>query len=128
MKKCFNTERGPKAVGPYSTCTYTEDTVFVSGMIPINPETGEIVEGGVEAQAKQSLENIKTVLEEMGLSMAHVLKTTVLLTDLDAFGKVNAIYGEYFAPNFPARACFEVSRLPKGAMIEIEAVAARNID
>ncbi len=127
MKTCFNTQSGPKAVGPYSTCTLTEDTVYVSGMIPLDPKTGEIVPGGIEAQAKQSLENIKTVLEELGLSMAHALKTTVLLTNLDNFGAVNAIYDSYFAPNYPARACFEVSRLPKGAMIEIEVIAARSI-
>lgn len=127
MKVCFNTEKGPKAVGPYSTLTMTNDLVFVSGMIPLDPNTNEIVEGGIEAQARQSLENIKTVLEEVGLTMNHALKTTVLLTDLGAFGAVNAIYGEYFAPNFPARACYEVSKLPKGAMIEIEVIAARTL-
>ncbi|MBR3928001.1 MAG: RidA family protein [Clostridia bacterium] len=127
MKTCFNTEKGPKAVGPYSTLTMTNDLVFVSGMIPLDPATNEIVEGGVEAQARQALENIKTVLEEVGLTMKHALKTTVLLTDLGAFGAVNAIYGEYFAPNFPARACYEVSKLPKGALIEIEVIAAREL-
>ena len=128
MKVCFNTEKGPKAVGPYSTLTMTKDLVFVSGMIPIDPETNELVEGGVENQARQALENIKTVLEEIGLTMNHALKTTVLLTDLSAFGAVNAIYGEYFAPDFPARACFEVARLPKGALIEIEVIAARTLE
>lgn len=127
MKTCFNTEKGPKAVGPYSTLTMTNDLVFVSGMIPLDPATNEIVESGVEAQARQALENIKTVLEEVGLTMQHALKTTVLLTDLGAFGAVNAIYGEYFAPNFPARACYEVSKLPKGALIEIEVIAAREL-
>lgn len=128
MKQCFHTKLGPAAVGPYSTCAMTEDTVFVSGMIPLDPQTGALVEGGIEEQTVQALENIKTVLEEMGLSLAHALKTTVLLTNLDDFGKVNAIYGQYFGPDYPARACFEVSRLPKGAMIEIEVVAARSID
>ena len=127
MKVCFNTEKGPKAVGPYSTLTMTGDLVFVSGMIPLEPKTNEIVEGGIEAQARQSLENIKTVLEEIGLTMNHALKTTVLLTDLGSFGAVNAIYGEYFAPNFPARACYEVSKLPKGALIEIEVIAAKEL-
>lgn len=127
MKVCFNTEKGPKAVGPYSTLTMTGDLVFVSGMIPLDPKTNEIVEGGIEAQARQSLENIKTVLEEIGLTMNHALKTTVLLTDLGSFGAVNAIYGEYFAPNFPARACYEVSKLPKGALIEIEVIAAKEL-
>lgn len=128
MKVCFNTEKGPKAVGPYSTLTMTNDLVFVSGMIPIDPKTNEIVEGGIEAQARQSLINIKTVLEEVGLTMNHALKTTVLLTDLNSFGAVNAIYAEYFDPNFPARACYEVSKLPKGAMIEIEVIAARTYE
>lgn len=128
MKVCFNTEKGPKAVGPYSTMTMTKDTVYVSGMIPLDPATNELVEGGIEAQARQSLENIKTVLEEVGLTMNHALKTTVLLTDLSTFGAVNAIYGEYFGPAFPARACYEVSRLPKGAMIEIEVIAARSLE
>ncbi|MBQ1257188.1 MAG: reactive intermediate/imine deaminase [Clostridia bacterium] len=128
MKVCFNTEKGPKAVGPYSTLTMTNDLVFVSGMIPLDPNTNEIVEGGIEAQARQALENIKTVLGEVNLTMNHALKTTVLLTDLSSFGAVNAIYGEYFGPDFPARACYEVSRLPKGAMIEIEVIAARTLE
>ena len=128
MKKCMNTRLGPAAVGPYSTMTMTEDTVYVSGMIPLVPATGALAEGGIRAQTAQALENIKTVLEEVGLSMAHVLKTTVLLTNLDDFGAVNEIYAAYFAGDYPARACFEVSRLPKGAMIEIEAVAARSLD
>ena len=128
MKKCFNTIKGPKAVGPYSTLTMTNDLVFVSGMIPLDPETNELVQGGIENQARQALENIKTVLEEIGLTMNHALKTTVLLTDLSAFGAVNTIYGEYFAPDFPARACYEVSKLPKGALIEIEVIAARTLE
>lgn len=125
MKQCFNTEKGPKAVGPYSTLTITDSLVFVSGMIPLDPATNEIVEGGIENQARQALENIKTVLSEIGLTMNHAVKTTVLLTDLGSFGAVNAIYGEYFGPDYPARACYEVSRLPKGALIEIEVICAR---
>ncbi len=128
MKKCFNTVKGPKAVGPYSTLTMTDDLVFVSGMIPLDPKTNELVTGGIENQARQAHENIKTVLEEVGLTMNHALKTTVLLTDLSAFGAVNTIYGEYFAPDFPARACYEVSKLPKGALIEIEVIAARTLE
>lgn len=128
MKVCFNTEKGPKAVGPYSTLTMTSDLVFVSGMIPLDPKTNEIVEGGIENQTRQALQNIKTVLEEVGLSMNHALKTTVLLTDLGSFGQVNAIYGEYFGSDFPARACYEVSKLPKGALIEIEVIAARTLE
>ena len=128
MKKCMNTRLGPAAVGPYSTMTMTEDTVYVSGMIPLVPATGAIVEGGIREQAAQSLQNIKTVLEEAGLAMANVLKTTVLLTNLDDFATVNEVYASFFGSDYPARSCFEVSRLPKGAMIEIEAVAARSMD
>lgn len=127
MKQVFLTQKGPAAVGPYSTCAMTADTAYISGMIALDPKTGALVAGGIEEQTVQVLENIKIVMEEMGLTMAHTLKTTVFLTDLDNFGAVNAIYARYFGPDFPARSCFEVSRLPKGAMVEIEVIAARNI-
>ena len=92
MKKCFCTEKGPKAVGPYSTAVVAGETVFLSGMIPLDPATNKIVEGGVEAQAVRVLENIKIVLEEMGLGMENAVKVTVYMTDLKEFGAVNAIY------------------------------------
>ena len=123
MKKCFCTEKGPKAVGPYSTAVIAGETVFLSGMIPLDPETNKIVEGGVEAQAVRVLENIKIVLEEMGLSMANAVKTTVYMTDLKQFAAVNAIYKDWFGPDYPARSCVEVSALPLGAQIEIEVTA-----
>lgn len=123
MKKCFLTKLGPKAVGPYSTAVIHGSTAYVSGMIPIVPETGALAEGGVEAQARQVFENIRTVLGEMGLSLSDVLKTTVFLTDLSNFGAVNAVYAEYFGLDYPARSCFEVSKLPLGAPIEVEVVA-----
>lgn len=123
MKKCFCTEKGPKAVGPYSTAVVAGDTVFLSGMIPLDPETNKIVEGGVEVQAVRVLENIKIVLEEMGLSMANAVKTTVYMTDLKQFAAVNAIYKDWFGPDYPARSCVEVSALPLGAQIEIEVTA-----
>ncbi len=123
MKKCFCTEKGPKAVGPYSTAVVAGETVFLSGMIPLDPATNKIVEGGVEAQAVRVLENIKIVLEEMGLGMENAVKTTVYMTDLKQFAAVNAIYKDWFGPDFPARSCVEVSALPLGAQIEIEVTA-----
>ena len=123
MKKCFCTEKGPKAVGPYSTAVFARETVFLSGMIPLDPATNKIVEGGVEAQAVRVFENIKIVLEEMGLGMENAVKTTVYMTDLKQFAAVNAIYKDWFGPDYPARSCVEVSALPLGAQIEIEVTA-----
>ena len=123
MKKCFCTEKGPKAVGPYSTAVFAGETVFLSGMIPLDPATNKIVEGGVEAQAVRVFENIKIVLEEMGLGMENAVKTTVYMTDLKQFAAVNAIYKDWFGPDYPARSCVEVSALPLGAQIEIEVTA-----
>ena len=124
MKQCFLSRKGPKAVGPYSTATVSGGFAFVSGMLPCDPATGKIAEGGIEAEARQAFENIRTVLEEMELGLADVLKTTVFLTDLENFSKVNAIYAEFFGPDYPARSCFEVSKLPMGAQIEIEVIAS----
>ena len=125
MKECFLTSKGPKAVGPYSTAVIHGDTVFVSGMIPLDPATGKVVEGGIEAQARQALENVKTVLGEMNLTMQDALKASVFLTNLADFGTVNAIYGEYFGPNYPARTCMQVGALPLGVSIEIEVIASK---
>lgn len=123
MKKCFCTEKGPKAVGPYSTAVITGDTVYLSGMIPLDPATNKIVEGGIEAQALRALENVKIVLEEMGLGMEYAAKVTVYMTDLKDFAAVNAIYKDWFGPDYPARSCVQVSALPLGAQIEIEVTA-----
>lgn len=124
MKQCFLSRKGPKAVGPYSTATVSGGFAFVSGMLPCDPATGKIAEGGIAAQARQVLENVRTVLEEMGIGLADVLKATVFLTDLGNFSEVNAVYAEYFGPDYPARSCFEVSKLPMGAQIEIEVIAS----
>lgn len=122
MKKCFCTQKGPKAIGPYSTASIAGGVCYLSGMLGIVPEQGALIEGGVEAQARQAMQNIQTVLEEMQLSMAKVLKTTVFLADLGDFGKVNAIYADFFGPDYPARSCVEVSCLPMGALVEIECI------
>ena len=124
MKKCFLTQKGPKAIGPYSTANLCGGVCYLSGMIGIVPELGTLIEGNVEAQARQAMRNISVVLEEMGLTMANVLKTTVFLADLNDFGKVNAIYADFFGPDYPARSCVEVSRLPMNALVEIEAIVA----
>lgn len=124
MKKCFLTEKGPEAIGPYSTATVAGGVAYLSGMLGVNPETGKLAEGGIEAQARQSMQNVCTVLQEMGLSPASVLKTTVFLNDLNDFGKVNAIYADFFGPNHPARSCVQVARLPMDALVEIEAIAS----
>lgn len=124
MKKCFLTQKGPKAIGPYSTATICGSVCYMSGMIPVNPATGKLVEGGAAEQAKQVFENIKVVLEEMNLSMNQVLKTTVFLSDLGNFSAVNEVYAEYFGPDYPARSCFQVSALPMGALIEVESIVS----
>lgn len=123
MKKCFLTEKGPKAIGPYSTANIAGGMCFMSGMLGVNPETGKLEEG-VEAQARRAMLNVKTVLEEMGLTTASVLKTTVFLADLNDFSAVNAIYAEFFGPEYPARSCVQVARLPMDALIEVEAIAS----
>ena len=122
-KICFKTAKGPAAVGPYSTATIYGDTIYLSGMIGIDPAVQKPVEGGTLAQARQVFENIRTVLGELGLTMDDVLKTTVFLTNLGDFAEVNKLYAEYFGPNYPARSCVEVSRLPMGLSIEVECIA-----
>lgn len=123
MKKCFLTQRGPKAIGPYSTANIAGSLCFLSGMLGIDPATGKLVEGDAQAQAVQAMNNVRTVLEEMGLNTSSVLKTTVFLKDLNDFGKINAIYAEFFGPDYPARSCVEVARLPMDALVEVEAIA-----
>ena len=122
-KICFKTQKGPAAIGPYCTATVYCDTVYMSGMIGVDPAVGKPVEGGTLAQARQVFENIRTVLGELGLTMDDVLKTTVFLTNLGDFAEVNKLYAEYFGPNYPARSCVEVSRLPMSLAIEVECIA-----
>ncbi len=124
-KICFKTQKGPAAVGPYCTAVAYGDTIYMSGMIGIDPAVQKPVEGGTMAQAKQVFENIKTVLSELGATTDDVLKTTVYLTDIGEFAEVNKLYAEVFAPNYPARTCVEVSRLPMGLSIEIECIVRK---
>ncbi|WP_371364271.1 2-iminobutanoate/2-iminopropanoate deaminase [Sporomusa rhizae] len=123
MKQVINTDKAPKAIGPYSQAIKANGFLFVSGQLPVVPATGEFAEGGVAAQTKQSLENIKSILLQAGATLDDVVKTTVFIKDMNDFSVVNNVYGEYFSKNFPARACFEVARLPKDALVEIEVIA-----
>ncbi len=119
------TKNAPAAVGPYSQAIDCGDLVFLSGQIPLVPETGLVADGGLEAQAHQMFANIKAVLAEAGMSLSNVVKTTVFMTDLSQFAAFNAIYAEYFKAPYPARSCVEVSALPKGVLVECELIARR---
>lgn len=119
------TKNAPAAVGPYSQAIDCGDLVFLSGQIPLVPETGLVADGGLEAQAHQMFANIKAVLAEAGMSLSNVVKTTVFMTDLCQFAVFNAIYAEYFKAPYPARSCVEVSALPKGVLVECELIAKR---
>ena len=125
MKRIFSTSNAPQAIGPYSQAVEANGFVFVSGQIPINPANGQIPEG-IEAQTEQVLRNIGAILEAAGLTYANVVKTTVLLQSIADFATMNGIYAKYFTADGPARAAFEVSALPKGALIEVEVIAAKN--
>ena len=112
----------PAAIGPYSQAIISGNTVFASGQIPVNPANGEIPDG-VEAQANQAFTNVKNLLEAAGTSIDKVIKTTVFIQNMDDFGKINEIYASYFTEPFPARSCVEVAKLPKGVLLEVEAIA-----
>jgi 2-iminobutanoate/2-iminopropanoate deaminase len=113
----------PAAIGPYSPALKIGNLVFASGQIPIDPQTGEIVGGGIEKQTEQSIQNLKAVLKPYLIDLENVVKVTIFLKDMNDFPKVNEIYSNYFNSQFPARSCIEVARLPKDAQIEIEAIA-----
>ena len=117
-------KKAPKAVGPYSQGIVAGNFVFTSGQLPLNPDTNTMPDG-IEAQAKQSLDNLKAVLEAGGSSLGKTVKVTIFLKDLNDFGKVNEIYGTYFKKNPPARSCVQVARIPRDALIEIEAVGVK---
>lgn len=122
-KQIIHTEKAPAAIGPYSQAIKAGNLLFISGQVPFNPETMEIVEGGVEEQTTRVLENLKAILAEAGASFDNVVKTTVFIKDMNEFGMINEIYAKYFGENKPARACVEVARLPRDVKVEIEAIA-----
>ena len=124
MKKVISSNNAPAAIGPYSQAIKAGGLIFVSGQLPIAPMTGEFAGSDISAQTRQSLQNIKSILEAEGLTMDNVVKTTVLLQNIADFGAMNEMYAEFFRKDCPARAAFEVAALPNGALVEIEAIAS----
>ena len=124
MKKVISTTNAPAAIGPYSQAIEANGFVFASGQIPVNPATGEVPEG-IEAQAEQVMKNMKNLLEAAGTSIDNVVKTTVFIQSMDDFGTINGIYSKYFEKDCPARSCVEVVKLPKGVLLEMEAIAVK---
>ena len=123
MKKVLSTDKAPAAIGPYSQAMRAGDMVFVSGQLPIDPATGAFAGDDIKSQTRQSLTNIKNILASEGLDMSSCIRVGVFLKDMNMFADMNAVYGEFFEAPFPARAAVEVARLPKDALVEIEAVA-----
>lgn len=124
MKQSINANNAPAAVGPYVHAVAAGELIFTSGQLGLIPESGQLPEG-VEAQTHQALKNLSAVLEAAGSDFDHVVKTTVFLDDINDFGTVNAVYAEYFKSEVPARSCVEVAKLPKGGLVEIEAIAVK---
>ena len=123
MKQVIHTDSAPAAIGPYSQAIQIGDLLFVSGQVPIDPSTGAIAEGDIKAQAQQSLNNLKAILNAAGTNMGAVVKTTVFLADMNDFAAMNEVYAQFFQEPFPARSAVQVARLPKDAKVEIEAIA-----
>ncbi|NLD06461.1 MAG: RidA family protein [Synergistaceae bacterium] len=123
MKKIISTDNAPAAIGPYSQGVKAGGFLFLSGQIALDPKTMSVVEGDVAAQTEQVMKNMKGALESQGLDYSDVVKTTVFIKDMNDFGKINEVYGKYFAKEAPARSCVEVARLPKDVLIEVEAIA-----
>lgn len=119
------TSAAPAAIGPYSQAVGWDRLLFLSGQIPLDPATGQLIDGDVAAQTRRVMENLRAVLAAAGLDLGHVVRTTIFLADLDDFATVNAVYGEYFATDPPARSTVQVARLPRDARIEIDAIAVR---
>ena len=125
MKKTINSEKAPKAIGPYSQAVEANGTLYISGQLPVDVATGKFVEGGVKEQTEQVMKNIGYILEEACYTYNDVVKSTCLLSDISGFAEMNAVYGEYYKEECPARAAFAVKDLPLGALIEIETIAVK---
>ncbi len=125
MRKVIATAKAPAAIGPYSQAIEANGMVFLSGQIPVDPATGEVVEGGITEQATQVFENIRNVLAEAGLTVDNIVKTTVFMADMSLFADMNAVYAKYFEGDFPARSAVAVKGLPKGVLVEVESIAVK---
>ena len=123
--KVISTTKAPAAIGPYSQAIEVNGFVYASGQIPIDPATGQFVEGGIKEQTRQSLTNAQNILKEAGIDLSHVVKTTVYLSDIANFAPMNEVYAEFFTEPYPARSAVAVKDLPKGALVEIEVLAAK---
>ena len=119
----ISTKKAPAAIGPYSQAIQVGNLIYTSGQIPIDPATGVFAEGGIKEQTRQSLTNVKAILEEVGLTMSNVVKTTVFMADMNDFADMNSVYAEFFTEPYPARSVVAVKTLPKGALVEIEVIA-----
>lgn len=126
MANVISTDKAPAAIGPYSQAIEVNGMIYTSGMIPIDPSTGELVTGSVEAQAEQAISNLEALLAASGSSIEKAVKTVVFISNMDDFGKINEVYAKHFKEPNPARSCVQVARLPKDVAIEIEAVAVKN--
>lgn len=126
MANVISTDKAPAAIGPYSQAIEVNGMIYTSGMIPIDPSTGELVTGSVEAQAEQAISNLEVLLAASGSSIEKAVKTVVFISNMDDFGKINEVYAKHFKEPYPARSCVQVARLPKDVAIEIEAVAVKN--
>lgn len=122
-KQAISTDKAPKALGPYSAGVRSGNFIYTAGQLGVDPASGEFVVGGIEAETRQALTNVKNILEAAGASMADVVKTTVFLRDMNDFAKMNAVYAEFFSEPYPARSAVQVAALPKGGAVEIETVA-----
>lgn len=126
MANVISTDKAPAAIGPYSQAIEVNGMIYTSGMIPIDPSTGELVTGSVEAQAEQAISNLEALLAASGSSIEKVVKTVMFISNMDDFGKINEVYAKHFKEPYPARSCVQIARLPKDVAIEIEAVAVKN--
>lgn len=126
MANVISTDKAPAAIGPYSQAIEVNGMIYTSGMIPIDPSTGELVTGSVEAQAEQAISNLEALLAASGSSIEKAVKTVVFISNMDDFGKINEVYAKHFKEPYPARSCVQVARLPKDVSIEIEAIAVKN--
>ena len=127
MKNVLSTYEAPQAIGPYSQAIEIDNLLFISGQLGLEPKSGKMVEGGIEAQTEQAMQNLSAILKEAGLAFPNIVKTTIFLADMNDFAKVNEIYASHFVGDYPARSAIQVAALPKGGLVEIEAIAVKDL-